>query len=160
MSIASITTFGFGSFSTVNLAVVLGYVSSSTPPVTISVDTHDYPLVYEDAHRRNKARLKRLAKATEDRQNEKIAQLQLLRNQLRGIPPEEEPVEIAETSPVAPPMAASAAFKLPPVNRALLEQQITLLVNQIMQINKQKQQEIRKIRDENDMMIILKCLNN
>lgn len=43
MSIANITTFGFGSFSSVNSAVLIGYLDTSTP-VTVTVDTHDYPV--------------------------------------------------------------------------------------------------------------------
>lgn len=38
MSIASITTFGFGSFSTINLAVILGYGGQApVPPATATL---------------------------------------------------------------------------------------------------------------------------
>lgn len=81
-SIASITTFGFGSYSTINLAVALGYGPNSTPPTPPSVASVPGPADGINEKRKLLAKIKWL-KAKKQLKEKERRQLALYEHQVK-----------------------------------------------------------------------------
>lgn len=146
MTIASITTFGFGAYSTINLAVTLGYGSGAVP--VVAVDTHDYP-----DHWRKK--LKRQQQAVAAREKEKRAQATDLRRL----------IEQAANPPVPfqnLPRHEKKALKAQQAHIPDWQGQLELIENEIRLLVAEIQLQAmvaNKRREEDDIQAILLALN-
>lgn len=146
MSIASITTLGFGAFSTVNYAVVLGYNSNLNPPPVVQTDTHDYPLDYLKKHW---ARLKKQEAALRSREKEKLEQAKQLRNQIYGIEEiiKSEAVEETKES-ISLPQIDNQSELLEQL--AIYETELKFIANQIILLQAQRAE-----REDEDIRAVL-----
>jgi hypothetical protein len=150
MSIASITTFGFGSFSTINLAVSLGYASGVS-----TADTHD-----GGSKKRKYYSLKEISKLNqrlERIERDKLASRQALRSQIEKLVRNEPIAEIIQE--VALPKNIEVKHRediLPILQKRLskLEASLPALYEEM----RQAAIEARRLRDEDDMKAILLAL--
>ena len=153
MSIASLTTFGFGSFSTVNLAVAFGYGAGTTT----TIDTHDGAIRVPT--KEYLAELKRKQKKLEKKRQQKRLEAEQLRYEIdkaSGLYPDEIVEEIIDK------LQEALSEPIKPVDLKTLKAQLYSLDEEISKINAIRLnalREYRRARDERDMSIILQLLN-
>lgn len=148
MSVNAVITRGYGSFGSIPLVVLRGYGQSS--PVVPTVDTHD------GAYYRK--RLKKQQDIIEKRREEKLADAKNLRRlieEAKNPPSFDEPNnETVEVESVK--SQASSIDKTPELlnELAALEKQIKWLALEFDRLALEQ----RKMKDEEDIMIILEAI--
>lgn len=165
MTIASITTFGFITGSTVSRAVTLGYGAGSAPPVPTTGSDNFLPYSHADI-KRYRAKLKRDREAVEAAYAEKLEAANGVRLEIDRIlhPPADDfvpaPVKIA-----TPPVQLPNLPKLTEKQRRRiddLQRQIGVLMAEAHILEEQAREKARQARiarDEDDMRIISALLN-
>lgn len=143
MSIASITTFGFGSFSTINLAVTLGYGQGAA---VNTGDTHDgfTRKDYEGYLKKLKAKERALARLRE----EKVEERRSLKDQLQSLA---NPKDAALT-PTPKEQKQLAPVVLAKIDN--LEKEILEIYNLMAQYHAE-QQRLQRHRDEEAILMLI-----
>lgn len=142
MSIAALTTFGFGSYGSVSLAVVLGYGAGTTPTPTI--------IGGDDAWRKHHKRQNQILR---EREAAKLEARQELRRQIdEALNPPVEQLTRKEKKQVEAQKAQLPELTL---NLELLESELRLLQTEL-QLHAI---ETKRLRDEDDIQAILLALN-
>lgn len=159
--INAIITEGFGSFAGVQYIVTLGFLGGSTPPPTVTVDTHDYPVVSYRDLKKHKARLKRLEDARQAKLVEKTAARDNLRAEIEGIINPQEAAEEAQAVAIETgqlennPVIAQPSLADMRANIDRLNAEIAQIMAPIIEARKQYQ----RARDERDIQAIMALLN-
>lgn len=140
MSIATIVSFGFGSYGSINSAVILGY-SNATAPKTV-IDTHDLVKKWKKYYKEQK-------NALALKEAEKLEYARTLRDQLRGI--EEDKETIIADSPDIVPFKPDFIFN----NHEEMRLELHLLENELQILNIEMDKNAKLLRQEEDIEVIL-----
>ena len=151
MSISSVVTRGYGSFSNVNFIPTRGYKSGASAPVTI--DTHD-GFTRED-YEKHLERLRKREKALQLARDQKLAQRDMLRDQVRGIEPEQDKITSFEALAEIKPVVA-AKFELEQVDNSLVELQheLATIYDELIQYGIYVD-KMRRMRQEEETILLL-----
>lgn len=144
-SIASITTFGFGSSGNINLAVTLGYIGTTTPAAVTGGHYVDIRIHLQ--------KIKAQQAALEAREAEKLKQARDLRQQI------EEAINPSKIAEKPQKQAISTEFiPLKPNNLIALYSELQRLENELDVLYKQAKIQARMLQDEDDIEVLLYLL--